>query len=380
MKKTIKRLLSSLIGVSLIISAAGCNNKPSGTTRSEAETTTPTTATETTSEGSTAAEETIAKAENQSFKYRPGDTVTFGKYEQDNNKSNGKEDIEWIVLARDGNKLLLISKMALDQQPYNEKNEDVTWETCSLRKWLNESFYESAFDGEDKGYIVSTNVTADKNPKYETAQGNDTTDKVFLLSIQEFNKYFASVKGIMSFGTKAFYANDKFRADSNSEVWWWLRTSGESSKQASSVIYYTTNYDDNKPVLHRGLWVEEKYNESAHGGGIRPVIWAELPDHYTNPDKHITAWVEGYGTARINYDTSKGQVETDIPNVPCQILYTDGVPSSGGEVRATYGTREAIEDWLKNNVGENVGFGWAGEGPGDDSMIVAGSGRLEKTK
>lgn len=56
------------------------------------------------------------------------------------------------------------------------------------------------------------------------------------------------------------------------------------------------------------------------------------------------------------------------------MLYTDGVPSSGGEVRTTYGTREAIEEWLKNNVGENVGYGWS-----DDQMILTGSGRLEKT-
>lgn len=120
------------------------------------------------------------KEKSQSFNYRPGDIVTFGKYEQDNNGSNGKEDIEWIILARDGNKLLLISRMALDQKPYNEKKADVTWETCSLRNWLNASFYESAFDEEDKGYIVSTNVTADKNPKYNTPSGNDTKDNVFL--------------------------------------------------------------------------------------------------------------------------------------------------------------------------------------------------------
>ena len=174
MKKSIKKILSSLIGFSLIISAAGCNGNASGTTQSDVETTTAAAKTETTAttevsaEAVTATEGTTMKVENQSFKYRPGDVVVFGKYEQDNKKSNGKEDIEWIVLAREGSKVLVISRYALACKPYNNKKTDVTWETCSLRKWLNNDFYESAFDEEEKNYIIKTNVPADKNPEYET--------------------------------------------------------------------------------------------------------------------------------------------------------------------------------------------------------------------
>ena len=61
--------------------------------------------------------------------------VTFGSYEQDNDLTNGKEDIEWLVLARDENKALLISRYSLDNQPYSEHTEEVPWENCSLRKW-----------------------------------------------------------------------------------------------------------------------------------------------------------------------------------------------------------------------------------------------------
>ena len=363
MKRTVKRFICSLIGFSLIISAAGCSGRPSETTS--------TAAAETTAESVKATEGTTANAENQSFTYRPGDVVTFGKYEQDNNQSNGKEDIEWIVLARDGNKLLLISRSAIEQMPYNEKSADVTWETCSLRNWLNGSFYESAFDEEDKGYIVNTNVTADKNPEYGTKPGNDTKDNVFLLSISEFEKYFASVKGIMCEGTE--YARSKETNNPAQYFIWWLRTPGKSQDYASQVVYYGAN---GNPVANGGVSVDctKGCSPDEHCGGVRPVMWVELPGKYTTQNKHLTAWVMGYGTARINYDSNGGEKTSDI-SVPCQILYVDGSPSTAGEVRTTYGTNEAIEEWLKNNVGDNVGYGWEGEG----SMLVAGSGRLEKT-
>ena len=144
---TAKRILSTVLSVSLTVSAAGCNHASVETTPEDSQTTTA--ATETTTEAPSTTEQAVMSVENKSFQYRIGDVITFGKYEQDNKTSNGKEDIEWIILDRQGDKVLLISRMALDQQPYNTKKADVTWETCSLRKWLNGSFYESAFDEED---------------------------------------------------------------------------------------------------------------------------------------------------------------------------------------------------------------------------------------
>ncbi|MBP3696995.1 MAG: hypothetical protein J6J45_05560, partial [Clostridia bacterium] len=66
-----------------------------------------------------------------------GDYITFGSYEQDNDLSNGKEPIEWLVLDKQDGKVLVISKYALDAKPYNDEYVDVTWETCTLRSWLN---------------------------------------------------------------------------------------------------------------------------------------------------------------------------------------------------------------------------------------------------
>ena len=122
-----------------------------------------------------------------------GAFVTFGSYEQDNDPSNGNEAIEWEVLDVQDGKALLVSSYVLDTIPYNIDNIDVTWESCSLRKWMNEDFYNSAFSLDEQSKILDTNVINEGNPLYGTEGGNDTNDtidKIFALSVDEIRKYY----------------------------------------------------------------------------------------------------------------------------------------------------------------------------------------------
>ncbi|MCR5488878.1 MAG: hypothetical protein K6F03_02285, partial [Saccharofermentans sp.] len=109
---TAKRILSTVLSVSLTVSAAGCNHASAGTMNADSQTTTTATteaaATETTTEAPSTTESAVLTVANGGRYYQPGDFITFGKYEQDNKKSNGKEDIEWIILDRQGDKFLLI--------------------------------------------------------------------------------------------------------------------------------------------------------------------------------------------------------------------------------------------------------------------------------
>ena len=191
-----------------------------------------------------------------------GDKVTYGTYEQDNDTSNGKEDIEWLVLAKEGNKLLLVSDKALDCQRYNESFDDVTWETCSLRKWLNTTFFNKAFSTEEQAIIQSTNVSSDKNPEYSTNPGNATQDQVFLLSITEAYKYFSSDSARLCEPTDFAVANGAWESDrGNCE--WWLRSPGYYQNSAASV-------NDFVDVGEYGLTVDN--NNLA----VRPAIWISL--------------------------------------------------------------------------------------------------------
>ena len=192
-----------------------------------------------------------------------GDYVIFGTYEQDNNTSNGKEGIEWLVLVRDGNKALLISKYALDCRSYNDTGEGVTWETCSLRKWLNGTFVSNTFNSIEQSKIQPTSVTADRNPSYDTTPGNNTTDKVFLLSISEANKYFGTDSARQCTVTEYCVAQGAKLDNNNCQ--WWLRSPG-SDLNTATVVDNTGSVDlDGRRVF---------YSFAA----VRPALWISLGD------------------------------------------------------------------------------------------------------
>ena len=87
---------------------------------------------------------------------------------------------------------LLLSRYALDCRPYNNLNIAVTWESSDLRSWLNGTFLKMTFSAEEQTRIPQVTVSADQNPAYGTDPGNSTSDKIFLLSINELERYFAS--------------------------------------------------------------------------------------------------------------------------------------------------------------------------------------------
>lgn len=191
-----------------------------------------------------------------------GDIIVFGTYEQDNNISNGKENIEWLVLAKENNRVFVISDKVLDCQPYHPSWSDVTWETCSLRKWLNNDFINSAFSDDEKVKIPTVTVSADKNPKYNTNPGNATKDKVFLLSIVEAEKYFSSDSARQCSPTDYAVANGA--SESNDNIcWWWLRSSGCNQDYAAFVYSNGNIFEDGYYILN-----------SHHA--VRPAMWITI--------------------------------------------------------------------------------------------------------
>lgn len=196
-----------------------------------------------------------------------GDTFELGSYEQDN-ISNGKEKIEWIVLVKENGKALVISKYALDCQPYNTSCIDVTWKNCTLRRWLNNDFINSAFSADEKSMILVTTVSADKNPQYSTNPGAATRDQVFLLSVTEVDKYFSSA-GVGQCGpTDYAVANGAWKGDKGG-YWVWLRSPGIDPDFAASVSYDAYNSSDVLPFCI-GKPVD------TDSGSVRPAMWIEL--------------------------------------------------------------------------------------------------------
>lgn len=197
-----------------------------------------------------------------------GSTVFFGSYEQDGNTSNGKEDIKWIVLAKESDRILVISNQALDCMSFNTNHTAFTWENCSLREWLNGSFLNDAFSTAEQKMILNTRVTADKNPSYSTSPGKNTTDKVFLLSIAEANKYFNSNDDRACTPTQyAIIQGAKTQSYFNIKLcWWWLRSPGYDSNHAALVGCYGSLIYDNS------------FGGDNYGIAVRPAMWISIGD------------------------------------------------------------------------------------------------------
>ena len=214
-------------------------------------------------------EETTSKSESSSQKkdnnpdYKIGETIEFGNYPQD--KDGTEKPIEWIVMKKEGNQVLLLSKYVLDAKSYNEGWGDVTWEISDIRQWLNNEFYTTAFNKAEKAKIQTSLIKNEDNSEYGTSGRNDTEDKMFLLSEKEADTLFSDEEERIAKATE--YA-EKLGVDinENSEekgAWWWLRSPGNDSFYAALVNYYGWVYGDGigvncnvygvRPALHLNL-------------------------------------------------------------------------------------------------------------------------------
>ena len=197
-----------------------------------------------------------------------GNTVTFGAYPQ-TGAGTDMTPIEWILLARDGQHALLLSKYALDSKPFHAKEEDVTWQKCALRKWLQKDFLNKAFSSEAQSAIRLSNVDNSRNQGYgefEPIDGGNTRDRVFLLSYGEAWEYLSANK-------RSCVPTDYAKEQDTSVVFrgrgrWWLRSPGG-------------------PMLQRGGWGGcQAQTVNIHGfitcenvsfcSFVRPALWVNL--------------------------------------------------------------------------------------------------------
>ena len=170
------------------------------------------------------------------------------------------EPIKWRVLQSENGEAFLLSDVILDKQLYNENDKYVTWEKSSLRAWLNKKFIKRAFIDEEREKINITEIINQDNPVYGTEGGNNTFDKIFLLSLSEVSE--------QQDGEKYGFLDDEIRACGKSDFsktgsWWWLRSPGSYSLDAAEV-------NDDGWVGRNGSRVDSSY------GGVRPALHLNL--------------------------------------------------------------------------------------------------------
>ena len=184
-------------------------------------------------------------------KAKVGDIITFGGH-------------EWLVLDIEGGRALVVSKDILEAREYHDSYTEVTWSNCSLRAYLNGEFYNS-FSATDKARIVEVTNANEDNQWFGTNGGDDTQDKIFLLSITEVVKYFGDSGQLANRPSDDVWIDDQYNqnriATFNGEAsWWWLRSPGVDGGTASRVEY--GGY-----IILYGYFVDIAY------GGVRPALW-----------------------------------------------------------------------------------------------------------
>ena len=179
----------------------------------------------------------------------------------------------WRVLDVQGGKALLITENVIEKnRPYHNKYVDITWENCTLRKYLNGEFLDR-FSKYDQGRILEVNNENKDNQWYKTDGGAPTRDKIFCLSIEECVKYFGDSGQLKNSSRRDAgemfdeFNGNRMAKDGNKEssAWWWLRSPGRYSTNAAYV------YRDGSLSV-RGRSVDS----ASEFGGVRPALWLNL--------------------------------------------------------------------------------------------------------
>ena len=177
---------------------------------------------------------------------KEGDKIYFGT-------NNGK-CYWWKALKIQDRKALIISSICITNKPYHQPGGPITWSECTLRKWLNDDFINENFTQAERARIVPCELNNDNNPEFKTPGGSTTTDKVFLLSINEVN---------------ALFANDKERANG---AWCWLRTPGNDPSHAAGVRADGSIHTGGSDVGTDGYYIGRNF----YCFGVRPAMWISL--------------------------------------------------------------------------------------------------------
>ena len=198
----------------------------------------------------------------------PGDTYSFG-------------DINWRVLDVQGNGALLLTEDIAEKRSYHSAWTDTTWADCELREYLNgigafkgKGFIDK-FDPQDRSRILTVNNINPGNQWFETDGGSNTTDQVFLLSIDETVKNFGDSGQLKNKNPESeYYIEDQYNnariakykeyRDKLGEAWWWWLRSPGIDRDFASIV------DNDGALRVRGDGVR------SGGGGVRPALWLNL--------------------------------------------------------------------------------------------------------
>ena len=182
---------------------------------------------------------------------RGGDNIMFSDY-------------EWRVLDIQGDRALIITNRVIELS-YDLGSGFVTWEENGIRQWLNREFLGS-FASQDRIRIAETYVINNDNPWFGTFGGNNTTDRIFLLSTEEVVLYFGDSGSLSNRPIGAVHFDDEFSlarialTEIGANSRWYLRSPGSNPSRVTFVCFGGSLRLDGHSYVR----------------GIRPALWLYL--------------------------------------------------------------------------------------------------------
>ena len=256
----------------------------------------------------------------------PGSIITFGRFESSGENKDEKPAIQWIVLDAQDSRRLLISRDVLAFRPFNSSGDEynVSWENCSLRVWLNNTFLNTAFTDDEREAILTTEV--DNSPpqgysKYVTKLWNNTEDRVFIMSYAEAWKFFAT--DIDRICTTAERRETIWDEDGQM---WWLRSPGFTNREISYVfedgtiqsVYANAGSSYERRITNEEYASDFSRYEKAAGPyvdrGVRPVMWVDINKLEMDLEPLHTPKIPDYGDVGTIVQFGKYEQDNDTDN------------------------------------------------------------------
>lgn len=194
---------------------------------------------------------------------KPGDSVEFGKYIYSGVRTT-YDNLTWLVLEEKDGKLLLLCEQLIYPVTFSTDVSDDSWRNSNVRQWLNNEFYQEAFGTREITAIVGTTVSTPDNSKYGTDGGIDAIDQVFLLSIEEAEKYFGTNADRRAKTTERAQTYSAYTGTGATKGYgrWWLRSMGQNGSSAAYV-------NDSGSIDYKGKTTTD------NGICVRPAIWVK---------------------------------------------------------------------------------------------------------
>ncbi len=277
-------------------------------------------------------------------------SVYFGTYNQ---SGTGADPIKWRVLQNSGSQLFLLADKKLDCKKYNDSYTPATWETCTLRDWLNgtgaytnDNFISVAFSSQEISSIADSSVVNSYNPVYNTPGGNNTTDKLFLLSIDEVrNTAYGFTDDDSRIAANTTYATNQGCVNGI----WCLRSTGQVG---SDVAFVSAEGS----VIDYGHYVDRTF-------GVRPAFNLNLSSII-----FTSAAVGGKSSGNVGAGALT-EVENYSGNDWKVTLLDDGSTNSVGSGHANFSA--TLESNGKVNAGDNISISYEDATVGANEYVSA---------